>query len=230
MYSAGIPTLKMNIKSNLTAVKQTIPNNVRLVAVSKYHPVEAIQEAYDAGQRTFGESKALDMRDKYEALPKDIQWHFIGHLQSNKIKYIVPYVSLIESVDSFKLLNEIEKCAAKNNRIADCLLQLHVAQEETKFGFTFDECRDMLSNGAWQQLTHVNIRGLMTMASNTDNKKQIQSEFHSEKLFFDEIKEKYFNSKEDFNILSEGMSHDYPIAIGEGSNCVRIGTAIFGKP
>jgi len=219
----------MSIKSNLLDVLSELPERVRLVAVSKFNPKEAIMEAYEAGQRIFGESKVQEMTDKYEALPKDIEWHFIGHLQTNKIKYIVPYVSMIHGVDSYKLLFEINKQAEKAGRIIPCLLQIHIAQEETKFGFSFDECKDMLANKEWKKLTHISIQGLMGMATYTDSTKQIEAEFCSLSSFFTEVKQSFFDQKPDFKEISMGMSHDYPMAIAAGSTLVRVGSKIFGE-
>jgi len=219
----------MNIRENIEQVLSDLPQGVRLVAVSKFHPVEALKEAYDAGQRIFGENKVQEMAAKQEVLPKDIEWHFIGHLQTNKIKYIVPYVSLIHGIDSYKLLNEVNKAAEQNGRVIDCLLQLHIAQEETKFGFSFEECRKMLMDGEWKSLTHIRICGLMGMASNTENEEQIKREFRSLKSFFDEMAHTYFTDKQEFRELSMGMSHDYRMAVTEGSTLVRVGSKIFGE-
>lgn len=219
----------MSIAENINRVRNELPENVRLVAVSKFHPKEAIEEAYSTGQRLFGESKVQEMTAKYESLPKDIEWHFIGHLQTNKIKYIVPYVALIHGVDSYKLLAEINKQAAKADRTVNCLLQLHVAQEETKFGFSFDECREMLAAGVWKELRNVQLCGLMGMASNTDDVEQIKSEFCSLSNFFREVKATWFADDEAFRELSMGMSHDYHEAIAAGSTLVRIGSDIFGE-
>lgn len=219
----------MSIAENIKRVRSELPENVRLVAVSKFHPKEAIEEAYSTGQRLFGESKVQEMTAKYESLPKDIEWHFIGHLQTNKIKYIVPYVALIHGVDSYKLLAEINKQAAKADRTVNCLLQLHVAQEETKFGFSLDECREMLAAGAWKELRNVQLCGLMGMASNTDDVEQIKSEFCSLSNFFREVKATWFADDEAFRELSMGMSHDYHEAIAAGSTLVRIGSDIFGE-
>lgn len=217
------------IAENLKQVLNELPEGVRLVAVSKFHPNEAIEEAYGAGQRIFGESKVQEMDAKHESLPKDIEWHFIGHLQTNKVKYIVPYVSLIHGIDSYKLLVEVNKQAAKINRIVRCLLQLHIAQEETKFGFSFDECRDLLRAGKWNELKNVQICGLMGMASNTDNVEQIRKEFRSLHDFFQEVKSIWFADNDCFKELSMGMSHDYHEAIAAGSTMVRVGSKIFGE-
>lgn len=217
------------IAENLKQVLSELPEGVRLVAVSKFHPNEAIEEAYRAGQRVFGESKVQEMTAKYESLPKDIEWHFIGHLQTNKIKYIVPYVSLIHGIDSYKLLTEVNKQAVKVNRTINCLLQLHIAQEETKFGFSFDECRKMLTTGEWKELKNIRICGLMGMATNTDNTEQIKAEFCSISNFFNEVKSTWFINEKTFCELSMGMSHDYHEAIAAGSTLVRVGSKIFGE-
>lgn len=219
----------MSIQANLKEVLATLPSHVRLVAVSKFHPNEALQEAYDAGQRIFGESKVQEMTQKYESLPKDIEWHFIGHLQTNKIKYMVPYVAMIHGVDSYKLLLEINRQAAKAGRVIPCLLQIHIAQEETKFGFSFEECREMLVNGEWKNLHHIKIAGVMGMATNTDDDMEISKEFQSLNNFFQEIKQTYFIEHESFKEVSMGMSDDYPIAINHGSTLVRVGSKIFGN-
>ena len=219
----------MSISLILSSIKAELPKQVRLVAVSKYHPVEMIQEAYDAGQRLFGENHVQEMTQKYALLPKDIEWHFIGHLQTNKVKYIAPFVSLIHSVDSLKLLKEINKQAEKAQRIIPCLLQIHIAKEETKFGFSFDECREMLQQGEWKNLKNVQLCGVMGMGTFTDNVDQVRSEFHSLKDFFDEIKENVFSDNPSFREISMGMTDDYPIAIEEGSTLIRIGTKIFGE-
>ena len=217
------------IGERIKEIQSELPAGVRLVAVSKFHPNEAIEEAYRAGQRIFGESKVQEMTAKHESLPKDIEWHFIGHLQTNKVKYIVPYVSLIHGIDSFKLLAEVDKQAAKAERVVDCLLQLHIAREETKFGFSFDECREMLAEGRWQELKHVRLCGLMGMATNTDRTAQIKEEFRSLSNFFREVKSAWFADDDAFRELSMGMSHDYHEAIAEGSTLVRVGSKIFGE-
>ena len=219
----------MSISSILSSIKTDLPDYVRLVAVSKFHPVEMIEEAYHAGQRIFGENHVQEMTQKHELLPKDIEWHFIGHLQTNKVKYIAPFVSLIHSVDSFKLLKEINKQAEKSQRVISCLLQIHIAQEETKFGFSFDECRTMLQEEEWKTLTHVQLCGVMGMATFTDDVQEVRNEFRSLKKFFDEIKENYFSNNDAFHEISMGMTDDYPIAIEEGSTLIRIGTKIFGE-
>lgn len=215
------------IAERIKAMSAALPEGVTLIAVSKYHPVEAIKAAYDAGHREFGESKAQDLVIKHQELPDDIRWHFIGHLQSNKIKYIAPFIHLIHSIDTFRLLQEVDKQGAKTGRRIPCLLQIHIAQEETKFGFTPQECMTMLEEGQWQSLQNVEIRGLMCMASNTDDKEQIASEFSAVQQLFNRIKERFFAGNDRFSILSAGMSDDYPIAIGHGSTHIRIGSGIF---
>ena len=219
----------MSIADNLKQVLAELPQGVRLVAVSKFHPNEAIEEAYQAGQRIFGESKVQEMTAKYESLPKDIEWHFIGHLQSNKIKYMIPYVAMIHGIATYKLLAEVNKQAGKAGRTVNCLLQIHVAQEETKFGFSPEECREMLDAGEWKALAHVRICGLMGMASNTDNIEQINGEFRLLSSLFKEIKENWFADSDVFRELSMGMSHDYHEAIASGSTLVRVGSKIFGE-
>ena len=218
-----------NIKINLQETLKDLPRNVRLVAVSKYHPIEDIQKAYDCGQRIFGESKAQEVTQKYEVLPKDIEWHFIGHLQTNKVKYIAPYVALIHGIDSYKLLCEVNRQGARFGRVIPCLLQIHVAQEETKFGFSLEECRSMLDMGEWKQLTNICICGIMGMASNTDDNVQIKKEFYILHTFFHEIKQNYFAKENTFAELSMGMSDDYKLAIEEGSTLIRVGSKIFGE-
>ena len=220
----------MGIQTTIKEIRNQLPDQVRLVAVSKFHPIQAIEEAYAAGQRIFGESKVQEMDEKHAALPSDIVWHFIGHLQTNKVKYIVPYVSMIHAVDSYKLLAEINKQAAKCGRTIPCLLEIHIAQEDSKFGFTFQECRDMLKAGEWQSLTHVDICGVMGMATNTDNETQVYHEFETIYHFFEELKSTYFKAaSSSFKEVSMGMSHDYPLAIRAGSTLVRIGSKIFGE-
>lgn len=216
------------MKGHLREVRSRLPEGVCLVAISKYHPVEYLQAAYEEGQRVFGESHEQELRQKVEVLPNDIQWHFIGHLQTNKVKYIAPYVSMIEAVDSLKLLKEIEKQGAKNNRVIDVLLELHIAEEETKYGLTLDACRQLLEEGEWRNMTHVRICGLMMMASYVEDEAQIRQEFRTAHNFFDEVKQRYFAELPYFTQRSWGMSHDYPIAVEEGSTMVRVGTAIFG--
>ncbi|MCI1683235.1 MAG: YggS family pyridoxal phosphate-dependent enzyme [Bacteroides sp.] len=219
----------MMIAENIKQVLSELPAGVRLVAVSKYHPNEAILEAYQAGQRVFGESKVQEMTAKYESLPKNIEWHFIGHLQTNKIKYIVPYVALIHSIDSYKLLVEVNKQAEKTGKVINCLLQLHIAEEETKFGFSFKECEDMLAEQKWQELRNIRLCGLMGMATNTENIEQIKKEFCSLSNFFKKIKRTWFSDTGTFQEVSMGMSHDYKLAITAGSTLVRVGSKIFGE-
>lgn len=217
-----------DVVGNLRRVRENIPGGVCLVAVSKFHPAEYIEAAYAEGQRVFGESHEQELARKYDMLPKDIQWHFIGHLQTNKVKYIAPYITMIEAVDSLKLLKEIDKQAAKHGRVIDVLLELHIAQEATKYGLTLDACRQLLTEGEWRQLEHVRICGLMMMASNTDDESQIRREFTAAADFFDEVKSKYFASDAAFKERSWGMSHDYRIAVECRSTMVRVGTTIFG--
>ena len=220
--------MNYDVKGNLRKVLGNLPDGVRLVAISKYHPNEYIQAAYDEGQRIFGESHEQELRQKHTSLPQDIQWHFIGHLQTNKVKYIAPYVTMIEAVDSLKLLREIDKQAERCGRTIDVLLELHIAEEETKYGLTPDACRQPLADGEWRQLQHVRICGLMMMASFVDDEAQIRSEFRQGHELFDELKARYFADAPYFRERSWGMSHDYPIAVEEGSTMVRVGTTIFG--
>ena len=217
-----------DVKGNLREVLGNLPAGVNLVAISKFHPNEYIEAAYAEGQRIFGESHEQELARKVESLPKDIEWHFIGHLQTNKVKYIAPYISMIESVDSLKLLKEINKQAAKHDRVVKVLLELHIAEEETKSGFSFDACRELLEAGEWRTMEHVQICGIMMMASNTDDEQQIAQEFDAAYAFFKEVKEKYFADDDAFCERSWGMSHDYRIAVKHGSNMVRVGTTIFG--
>lgn len=219
----------MTIAEQIKNITSSLPTTTRLIAVSKTKPAEDIQEAYNAGQRVFGENKALEMRDKHEALPKDIEWHFIGHLQTNKIKYIIPYVSLIHSIDSLSLLKEVNKEAAKKERRVDCLLQFHIAQEDTKFGLSYDEAVQLLSSEEYKQMENIRIVGVMGMATFTDNSDQVSAEFGSLRTIFDRLKKEYFSSVESFCELSMGMSDDYPLAIEQGSTLIRVGSAIFGK-
>lgn len=214
---------------HLNEVRATVKQGVELVAVSKFHPAALIKEAYDQGQRIFGESRVQELQAKHEALPADIQWHFIGHLQPNKAKYIAPYISLIHAVDSYKLLAEINKQAAKHDRVIPCLLELHIAQEESKYGFTPEVCTALLEDGAWRALKNVQIAGLMCMASNTPDMVQVRSEFHQARVYFDELKQRFFADDPHFCERSWGMSHDYDVAMDEGATLVRVGTAIFGE-
>lgn len=217
-----------DVAGKLREVKSNIPEGVTLVAVSKFHPNEYIEAAYAEGQRVFGESHEQELSKKYDTLPKDIQWHFIGHLQTNKVKYIAPYISMVDAVDSLKLLKEINKQAAKHDRVIDVLLELHIAQEATKYGLTIDACRQLLDDGEWRNLNNVRICGLMMMASNTDDENRIRSEFIQAADFFDEVKAKYFADSAAFCLRSWGMSHDYKIAVECRSTMVRVGTTIFG--
>ena len=213
----------MNIKENILYLLDQLPNEVKLVAVSKTKPNEAIFEAYEAGHRIFGENKVQEMISKYEVLPKDIQWHMIGHVQSNKVKYMAPFVTLIHGVDSLKLLKEINKQALKNNRVIDCLLQLHIASESNKFGLSKIECIEALI--AAESLENVTIKGLMGMATFTDDNCQIEQEFNGLKELYDQLAKQY----SEFEVLSMGMSGDYEIAIAKGSNMIRVGSKIFGE-
>jgi len=220
----------MSIADNILKYKSEIESEgVKLVAVSKNHPAEAVKEAYEAGQRVFGENLVQEMVDKQAQLPADIEWHLIGHLQSNKVKYIAPFVKLIESVDSLKLLKEIDKQAAKHKRVIDCLLQIYIADEETKFGLGFDEAIELLRDEEFEALKNVRIVGLMGIATNTANEKQTGVEFNELKVLFDGIKFSFFRKEDSFKEISMGMSGDYKIAIEEGSTMVRIGSNIFGK-
>lgn len=216
----------MNIKERLNRILSTLPKGVQLVAVSKFHPAERLQEAYDAGQRIFGESRPQEMVAKYDVLPKDIEWHMIGHLQTNKVKYIAPFVTMISSVDSDRLIEEIEKQAAKNNRTIDILLEVHVAQEETKSGWSEEELRAYLASGILNNMSHVRVRGVMTIASNTDDESVVRRDFETIRRIFNELKPQFGDA---FDTLSIGMSDDYPMALEYGSTMVRIGTAIFGQ-
>ena len=216
------------VKEKLREVLATLPDGVRLVAISKYHPSSFIMEAYDEGQRIFGESHEQELASKVKELPQDIEWHFIGHLQTNKVKYIAPYISMIEAVDSLRLLREIEKQAARCDRVVKVLLELHIAEEATKYGLTPDDCRQLLDDGEWRTMSHVQICGLMMMASFTDDEEQISREFQTAQDLFDELKQKHFADDPAFCERSWGMSDDYPLAVSHGSTMVRIGTAIFG--
>ncbi len=214
----------MTIKENLKKIKTSIPENVTLVAVSKTRTVSELMEAYDAGQLVFGENKVLEMETKWQQMPKEIEWHMIGHVQTNKVKYMAPFVSLIHAVDSLKLLKEINKEAQKNSRIISCLLQIKIAEEESKYGMTEDEVLNLLASEEYKNLAHVKIKGLMGMATFTDNEEQVEAEFQKLKNIFDSMKE-----NQQFSLLSMGMSADYKLAIKNGSNLVRVGSAIFGE-
>lgn len=215
------------IAENLKEVLSGIPDHVKLVAVSKMNPVERVMEAYDAGQRIFGENKVQELLPKYEALPKDIEWHLIGHLQTNKVKFIAPFISMIHSVDSFRLLEEINKQAKKNNRVIDVLLQFHIAEEETKYGFVMEEIREMVKEKSFYEMENVRISGVMGMASNTENSEQVCFEFIELANIFETLKSHFFKFNDDFKEISMGMSGDYQLAIEEGSTIVRVGSKIF---
>jgi len=215
----------MSIAENISGIKKEIPSRVTLVAVTKTYPVDVILQAYNAGHKIFGENRVQELVSKHEQLPKDIEWHLIGHLQTNKVKMIAPFVSLIHSVDSLKLLKEINKCAEKENRVIDCLLQIYIAKEETKFGLSFEEADEILHSEELKQMKNIRIAGLMGMATLTDNEQQIRNEFRSLKVFYDSLK----NQVSSIKTLSMGMSSDYKIAIEEGSNLIRVGSLIFGE-
>ena len=215
----------MNIKERLHKILATLPDGVKLVAVSKFHPAEAVEEAYNAGQRIFGESRPQEMAAKAKVLPKDIEWVMIGHLQTNKVKMIAPFVSLVASADSERLIEEIEKQAAKNERTIDILLEVHIADEESKSGWSLSELREYLASGALERMEHIRLRGVMTIATNTDDEAIIRRDFNNIRTIFEELKPRF---GEAFDTLSIGMSDDYPIALEYGSTMVRIGTAIFG--
>ncbi|NLI72492.1 MAG: YggS family pyridoxal phosphate-dependent enzyme [Bacteroidales bacterium] len=219
----------MNVQSNIQNLRKDIPPGVKLVCVSKFHPTESIMEAYNAGERIFGESRVQELIAKQPQLPDDIQWHFIGHLQTNKIKFIAPFVSLIHGVDSLKVLRTINTQAKKVDRTVSCLLQVHIADEKTKFGFSEEDLFELLSSDAFKQLTHVSVKGLMGMATFTDDMNQVRNEFKFLKNLFDKVKSEFFLDDENFSELSMGMSQDYQIAIEEGSTMIRIGTSIFGE-
>jgi pyridoxal phosphate enzyme (YggS family) len=219
----------MSIAANISAIKKEIgTSNVKLIAVSKTKPVESILEAYEAGHRLFGENMVQELVEKYEKLPKDIEWHLIGHLQTNKVKYIAPFINLIHSVDSLKLIQEINKQALKNNRVIDCLLQLEIADEETKFGMDMAEAIDFLRSNKFQELKNVRICGVMGIATLTDNPKMTEEEFYELKTFFNGIKDTFFRKDPAFKEVSMGMSGDYKLAIAKGSTLIRLGSTIFG--
>ncbi|MBR5037804.1 MAG: YggS family pyridoxal phosphate-dependent enzyme [Prevotella sp.] len=217
-----------DVKGNLHKVLSDLPDGVKLVAVSKFHTNEYLLAAYEEGQRVFGESHVQELKQKQQSLPDDIEWHFIGHLQTNKVKYIAPYISMIDAVDSMKLLREINKQAMKNNRVIKVLLELHIAEEETKYGLTLDACRELLAAGEWRELKNVQICGLMMMASYVEDQEQIRREMMMASDFFDEVKARFFADDDQFCERSWGMSHDYPIAVQCHSTMVRVGTTIFG--
>ncbi|VAW30524.1 UPF0001 protein YggS [hydrothermal vent metagenome] len=218
----------MGVQTNLKQILKDIPPYVRLVAVSKTKPVEMIQSAYEAGQRDFGENKAQDMAAKFPQLPQDIRWHFIGHLQTNKVKYIAPFVSLIHAADSLKILKEINKQAIKNNRVINCLLEFHIAKEESKFGLTMETAESILRSDEYRKLQNIHLCGVMGMATYTTDTEQIREEFRHLKDIFNQMKEKHFKKSDHFKEISMGMSGDYPIAIEEGATLVRVGSKIFG--
>ncbi len=218
----------MDVQANLKNILKDIPPHVRLVAVSKTKPVEMIQAAYEAGQRDFGENKAQDMAAKFPQLPQDIRWHFIGHLQTNKVKYIAPFVSLIHAADSLKILKEINKQATKNDRVIDCLLEFHIAKEESKFGLSMEEAESILQSDEYQKLQNIRLCGIMGMATYTTDTEQIRNEFRKLKSIFDQLKGNHFKEADHFKEISMGMSGDYSIAIEEGATLVRVGSRIFG--
>ncbi|MDU1892558.1 MAG: YggS family pyridoxal phosphate-dependent enzyme [Dysgonomonas sp.] len=219
----------MSIAENLHKINSDLPESVKLIAVSKFHPAEAIIEAYQAGQKVFGESRMQEIDKKHLTLPQDIEWHFIGHLQTNKVKSIIPYVHTIHSIDSWKLLSEIEKQATISNRRICCLLEIHIAQEEAKYGLSYKDCIELLDSSPWRDCQYAYIGGVMGMATYTENEEQIRAEFKKLKSFFDEVKENYFPKDNNFKEVSMGMSGDYKIAVEEGSTMVRIGSSIFGN-
>lgn len=218
----------MDVAAKIAEIKENLPENVKLVAVSKTKPVEIILEAYSGGHKIFGENKVQELVTKHEQLPPDIQWHFIGHLQTNKVKYIAPFVALLHGIDSFKLLKVVNREAAKNNRVIPCLLQFHIAQEETKFGFALEEAMEMLNSDEFSTLKNIQIAGVMGMATYTENSVQIRNEFKLLNSIFKILKNEYFSGAESFCELSMGMSDDYSIAIEEGSTLIRVGSKIFG--
>ena len=219
----------INVKENIRKLQDSLPKGVGLVAVSKFHPVELLRDAYDAGQRIFGESRAQELLQKVGQMPDDVKWHFIGHLQTNKVRAIVPYVAMIHSIDSEKLLRVVDSEAERAGRVVDVLLQLHVAQEETKYGMTADECVAMVESGVLAELTHVRVCGVMGMATNTDDENEIRAEFRKIKQVFDLLHEGCLHDSDCFREISMGMSDDYQIAVEEGSTLVRVGHSIFGE-
>ncbi|MES3018006.1 MAG: YggS family pyridoxal phosphate-dependent enzyme [Bacteroidota bacterium] len=220
----------MSIEANISAIKEELKNTaVKLIAVSKTKPIESINEAYDAGQRIFGENMVQELVDKAEKLPKDIEWHLIGHLQTNKVKYIAPFITMIHSVDSIKLLQEINKQALKNNRVIDCLLQIYIADEDTKYGMDFAETVELLRSEEFKALKNIKVRGLMGIATLTDNPRMIRDEFYELKTLFSGLKETFFRKDPDFSEISMGMSGDYKIAVEQGSTMIRLGSTLFGN-
>ena len=218
----------MSVQENIVKLREDLPSEVTLIAVSKTKPVEMILQAYNAGQRDFGENKVQEICDKYPLLPEDIRWHIIGHLQTNKVKYIAPFVQLIHSVDSLKLLKEIDKQAAKNDRVIDCLLQFHIAKEETKFGLDQDEARELLKSSEYHSLRNIRLVGVMGMATFTENEAEIREEFKFLKGLFEQLKKEFTELQNHFTVISMGMSGDYKLAIEEGSTMIRVGSSIFG--
>ena len=219
----------MSIAENLKHIVSRLPANVKLIAVSKTQPIGTVLQAYQAGHKIFGENKAQELVDKYEALPKDIEWHMIGHLQTNKVKYVVPFVHMIHGVDSLKLLKVINKEALKNDRVINCLLQVHIAREETKFGFSEEEIYQVLDSEEYRDLQHIRITGVMGMATFTEDTDVVRQEFRMLKNIFKKLKDHYFQARNEFREISMGMSSDYMVAIEEGSTMVRIGTFLFGE-
>lgn len=219
----------MSVKSNIDRLRETVPNEVKLVAVSKFHTVDEIKEAYNDGQLQFGESRVQELTEKQPLLPDDIEWHFVGSLQRNKVRFIASFISLIHSLDSERLMREINKRAKAANRTIKCLLQIHVADEDSKSGFSPDECRQFLATGNWKNYSNVQLAGIMGMATFTDDTSQVRNEFRQLKSLFDEFKTQYFANDEAFKELSMGMSGDYTIAVEEGATIIRVGTLIFGE-
>ncbi|MDH8701540.1 pyridoxal phosphate enzyme (YggS family) [Dysgonomonadaceae bacterium PH5-43] len=219
----------MTIVERLNRIKDSLPANVHLVAVSKFHSNDAIMEAYNAGQRVFGESRVQEVTKKYEDLPKDINWHFIGHLQTNKVKYIAPFITMVHSADSIKLIEELNLCAYKNNRTIDILIQIHIAEEDTKSGFSYSEAESLFKENILSKYPFIKVKGLMGMATYTDNDEQVKKEFAGLSAFFNKIKDTYYRENPDFIELSMGMSDDYLMAVEKGSTMVRIGSKIFGE-
>lgn len=219
----------MDIAKNIAEIKKTLPESVKLVAVSKTKPIEDIMVAYHSGHKIFGENKVQDLAEKYEQLPQDIEWHFIGHLQSNKVKFIAPFVNLLHGIDSLKLLKVVNKEAQKNDRVIPCLLQFHIAEEATKFGFSIEEVRILMETGELKLLQNVEIVGVMGMATYTNNEIQIRNEFRLLNNIFNTLKNEYFSGDENFREISMGMSDDFLIAVDEGSTIIRVGSKIFGS-
>lgn len=219
----------MSIEKNIDEIKKQLPADTRLVAVSKFHGVDQILKAYESGHKIFGESRVQELTEKQPSLPEDIEWHFVGRLQRNKVKYIVPFIGCIHSVDSKRLLLQIENQAADVNRVIPCLLQIHIAEEDTKTGFTQEECWDFLSKGKWREWSHIQLSGVMGMATYTDDEAIIRTEFAKLNAFFKKLKEHFFTDSPHFNEISMGMSSDYKIATEEGSTLIRVGSKIFGE-